>query len=81
MQFKNYRNPHTQRDEIYSRNNMLDMSLRELINRQEELAAQTKVLGIPEDSELSNSENAVYAELYTHDDGAEVRGYYRKKGK
>jgi len=41
--------------------------------------AQTKVLGIPEDDELSNSENAVYVEAYTREDGTEVKAHWRSK--
>ena len=79
MKYKNYKNPYTQEDSIYSRNNMLDMSLRELISRKDEILAQTRVLGIPEDKELSGSENAVYVEAYTRDDGTEVKSHWRSK--
>ena len=81
MKYKNYKNPYTQEDSIYSRNNMLDMSLRELISRKDEILAQTRVLGIPEDKELSGSENAVYVEAYTRDDGTEVKSHWRSKPK
>ena len=49
MKYKNYKNPYTKEDNIYSRNNMLNMSLRELITRKDELLAQTRELGIPEE--------------------------------
>ncbi len=79
MKYKNYKNSYTKEDKIYSRENMLDMSLREMITRKDELLAQTKVLGIPEEEELRNSENAVYVEAYTRDDGTEVKAHWRSK--
>ena len=79
MKYKNYKNPYTKEDKIYSRENMLDMSLREMMSRKDELLAQTKVLGIPEDNELKTSVNAVYVEAYTREDGTEVKAHWRSK--
>ena len=79
MKYKNYKNPHTRDDKIYSRDNMLDMTLRELLNSKNELLAQTRILGIPEDRELSGSENVVHVEAYTREDGTEVKAHWRSK--
>ena len=50
MKYKNYRNPKTNDDRIYSRNELYEMSLREIDSRKEELFAQRGVLGLPENS-------------------------------
>ena len=55
------------------------MPLGEVLERKKELLSQYKVLGVPTESELHGSENAVYVESYTRDDGTEVKGYWRSK--
>ena len=79
MKFKNYRNPKTKENVIYSNKNLLDMSLREIFSRKDELLAQNKVLGIPNERELSSSSNVVYVHPYTRDDGTEVKAHWRSK--
>jgi len=46
MRFKNYRNSHSNDNRIYSKQEMLDLSIRELKNRADEFVAQYKVLGL-----------------------------------
>ena len=51
MKFKNYTNPHTQDNRIYSKSEMLDMTIREIKDRAKELTAQYRVLGLPDEKE------------------------------
>ena len=79
MRFRNYRNSYTKDNRIYSKNEMLDMTVREIKERAEEFIAQHRVLGLPEESELAGSENVVHVEAYTREDGTEVKAHWRSK--
>ena len=79
MRFKNYRNNYTRDNRIYSKNEMLDMTVREIKERANEFIAQHKVLGLPDEKELAGSENVVHVEAYTREDGTEVKAHWRSK--
>ena len=79
MRFKNYRNSYTNDNRIYSKDEMLDMTVREIKDRAKEFVAQHKVLGLPDEKELAGSDNVVYVNAYTRDDGTEVSGHWRSK--
>ena len=79
MRFKNYRNSHSNDNRIYSKQEMLDLSIRELKDRADEFVAQYKVLGLPEEKELIGSENVVHVDAYTREDGTEVKAHWRSK--
>ena len=79
MKFKNCTNPHTQDNRIYSKNEMLDMTLREIKDRAKELTAQYRVLGLPDEKELADSDNVVHVNAYTKEDGTEVKAHWRSK--
>jgi len=79
MKFKNYRNSYTNDNRIYTKNEMLDMTVREIKDRADEFVAQHKVLGLPDESELAGSENVVHVEAYTREDGTEVKAHWRSK--
>ena len=79
MRFRDYRNSYTKDNRIYSKEEMLDLSIREIKDRAEEFIAQHKVLGIPNESELAGSDNVVHVEAYTRDDGTEVKAHWRSK--
>ena len=79
MKYKNYINSNTRDNVIYSNINLLDMTLREIFSRKEELSAQYRVLGLPDEKELGSSENVVHVESYTRDDGTEVKAHWRSK--
>mgnify|MGYP007070213312 CR=1 FL=1 len=79
MKFKDYKNPITKDSKIYSRTDMYDMTLRELRNRVDELAAQEKLIGLPSVSVLKSSGNVIWIEEYTRDDGTKVCGHWRSK--
>ncbi len=79
MRFKNYKNSYTNDNRIYSKDEMLDMTVREIKDRAEEFIAQHRVLGLPEESELAGSYNVVHVESYTRSDGTEVKAHWRSK--
>lgn len=79
MRFKNYKNSYTNDNRIYSKDEMLDMTVREIKDRAEEFIAQHRVLGLPEESELAGSDNVVHVEAYTREDGTEVKAHWRSK--
>lgn len=79
MKFKNYRNSHTNDNRIYSKNEMLNMTLREIKDRAKEFTAQYRVLGLPDEEELKSSSNVIWIDEYTRDDGTKVSGHWRSK--
>ena len=79
MRFKNYRNPYTNDNRIYSFKDLYDMPFGELIKKKQEVLGQYRVLGVPRDEELQSSENVVHVEAYTREDGTEVKAHYRSK--
>lgn len=79
MRFKNYKNSHTKDNRIYSKEEMLNLSVRELKERADEFIAQHKVLGFPIEEELKSSSNVIWIEEYTKDDGTKVSGHWRSK--
>jgi len=79
MRFKNYRNSHTKDNRIYSKQEILEIPIRELKERADEFIAQHKVLGLPSEEELKSSSNVIWIDEYTKDDGTKVSGYWRSK--
>ena len=79
MRFKNYRNPYTNDNRIYSFKDLYNMPFGELIRHKQEVLGQYRVLGVPTEQELQGSENVVHVEAYTRDDGTEVKAHYRSK--
>ena len=79
MKYKNYRNPYTDDNRIFSFTDIYNMPLKEVLKRKQELLGQYRVLGVPIEEELQASDNVVHVEAYTREDGTEVRGYWRSK--
>lgn len=79
MRFKNYRNSYTNDNKIYSKDEMLDMTVREIKDRAEEFIAQHRVLGLPDEKELAGSDNVVHVNSYTREDGTKVKAHWRSK--
>ena len=79
MKFKNYRNPYTNDNRIYSYKDLYDMPFGEFIKRKQEVLGQYRVLGVPTEKELQGSDNVVHVEAYTREDGTEVKAHYRSK--
>ena len=55
------------------------MPLGEVLRNKEELLSQYRVLGVSTESELRNSDNVVYVQAYTKEDGTEVKAHWRSK--
>ena len=68
MRFSNYYNHEGGNRNIYSRRNLLGMTMKEILERELELAYQYNTIGIPDDDELMNSQNA-----YQYDDNGVQR--------
>ena len=79
MKFKNYRNSYTNDDRIYSFDDIYNMKFGDVLRNKKELLAQYCVLGVPTESELRGSENVVYVNAYTRDDGTEVKAHWRSR--
>ena len=79
MKYKNYRNPYSGDNRIYSFNDLYNMSFGEVIKNKKELLGQYRVLGVPREEELQASNNVVHVEAYTRDDGTEVKAHWRSK--
>ena len=79
MKFKNYINTYTGDNRIYSLNDITQMPLGDVLKNKEELLSQYRVLGVPTEQELQDSDNVVYVQAYTRDDGTEVRAHWRSK--
>lgn len=79
MKFKNYRNKHTKQPIIYSKEDIGKMSVKDAFSRKQELLSQKHSIGVPNDSELSSSPNAVWVEDYVRDDGTRVSAHWRSK--
>ena len=79
MKFRNYKNKHTNDNVIHSYENLMGMTFDEITDRANELGTQYKQIGLPTNSELNSSPNAVYVHAYTKDDGTQVRAHWRSK--
>ena len=79
MKFKNYRNNHTKDNRIYSNREIADMSVREVFKNKDAIMSQHSQIGIPSEKELQASDNVVYVQSYTREDGTEVKAHYRSK--
>ena len=79
MKFKNYVNSLTGDNRIFSNKEIADMSVREVFKNKDGIMAQHSQIGIPSEKELQASDNVVYVNAYTRDDGTEVRAHWRSK--
>ena len=79
MKFKNYVNAHTGDNRIYSFEDIIQMPFGDVLRNKEELLSQNRVLGVPTVAELQSSQNVVYVNSYTREDGTVVKSHYRSK--
>ena len=79
MKYRNYKNPYTKNSKIYSTSDIYNMRAVDALKRKKELLAQNRTIGIPTDAELSNSENVVWVNEYSRNDGTRVQGHWRAK--
>ena len=55
------------------------MSVREAFKNKDAIMSQHSQIGILSEKELQSSDNVVYVQAYTRDDGTEVKAHYRSK--
>jgi len=77
MKFKNYRNSHNNDSKIYSEDDIWNMRVSQVFGLEKEILAQNRQIGIPEVSELQSSDNVIWIDSYTRDDGTKVEGHWR----
>ena len=79
MKYKNYRNSYNGDNRIYTTKEIKNMTLPEIFKIKEELLAQNRAIGVPLESELRGSPNAVYVHEYNREDGTHVKAHWRSK--
>ena len=79
IKHKNYVNPHTKDGRIYSTKDIYNMSVWNVFRNKEEILSQNKLIGVPDERELRSSENVIWVDEYTRDDGTKVCGHWRSK--
>ena len=79
MKFKNYINPYTKNNRIYSDKDIFDMSVGNVFKKSKEILGQKRTIGIPKVNELKVSSNTIWIDEYTRDDGTRVCGHWRSK--
>jgi hypothetical protein len=79
MKYKNYKNPKTGDNRIYTIDEISQMTLGKFLQKKDELISQFKKIGVPHVTELRNSENAVFVHEYTRDDGTVVKSHWRSR--
>ena len=76
MRFRNYRNRHNKKNRIYSVEELLSMTLNDLLDDEPAILAQDKEIGIPNYEELRQSPNTRWIDKYTDEYGQQHGGYY-----
>ncbi len=79
--YKNYKNPETGDDKIYTQEDIDNMTRGEYTHHEKAIQAQKHYIGIPTHKELENVSKThggiVYVSAYTRSDGTQVRSYWR----
>ena len=76
MRFKNYLNRYNKKNRIYSEEELLAMTLAELLDNESSILAQDYDIGIPDYEELKNSPNTRWIDSYINQHGQKDGGYY-----
>ena len=76
MRFKNYINRYNKKNRIYSEEELLGMTLNDLLDNEPTILAQDLDIGIPTIEELKNSPNTHWIDLYTNEQGQKDGGFY-----
>lgn len=83
IDYSGYKNPITNDNKIYSREDISAMNIEEYTRLEAQINAQLNSIGIPSNIELKKaSENfggVIYVKPYKRKDGTNVKGYYRAK--
>lgn len=76
MRFRNFRNKFSKRNRIYSEDDILNMTLQNLFENENDVLAQNREIGIPTLTELQNSQNTLWIAPSIDDSGNEVKGHW-----
>ena len=79
MKYKNYVNSYSKDNRIYSREDILNMPVRDAFLFKNDIMTQDWQIGTPNASELAQSPTVIWVESYTRDDGTKVEGHWRSK--
>ena len=76
MRFKNYVNRYNKKNRIYSEEELLAMTLNDLLDNEQSILAQDKEIGIPNYEELKNSPNTRWIDPFVNNQGQKDGGFY-----
>ena len=76
MRFKNYINRYNNKNRIYSLEELLAMTLNDLLDNEPSILSQDKEIGIPSYEELRQSPNTRWIDAYTDNNGQKTGGFY-----
>ena len=76
---KNYYNPISNDTELFTREDIKNMSAKEFHDKQNAVFYQYGNLGIPTNKQLENNENVIHVKGYYKNDGTHVKAHYRTK--
>ena len=76
MRFKNYINRYNKKNRIYSEEELLAMTLNDLLDNEPSILAQDGDIGIPSYEELRQSPNTRWIDTYTNSQGQKDGGFF-----
>ena len=76
MRFKNYINRYNKKNRIYSEEELLAMTLNDLLDNEPSILAQDGDIGIPSYEELRRSPNTRWIDTYTNSQGQKDGGFF-----
>ena len=76
MRFKNYINRYNKKNRIYSEEELLAMTLNDLLDNEPSIMAQDGDIGIPSYEELRQSPNTRWIDSYTNSQGQKDGGFF-----
>ena len=76
MRFKNYINRYNKKNRIYSEEELLAMTLNDLLDNEPAILSQDSDIGIPNYEELRHSPNTRWIDSYTDNNGQKLGGFY-----
>ena len=76
MRFRNYINRYNKKNRIYSMEELLAMTLNDLLDNEQSIMSQDSDIGIPSYEELRQSPNTRWIDSYTDNNGKKMGGFY-----
>lgn len=77
--FTGYINPVSGRNQIFTREDIEQMTTDEFSHNEKALNAQLNAVGIPANMELQNNSGVIFVHSYVRSDETQVRDYYRAR--